>query len=444
LTFAYSSGTLGSSSRMYSDAIKFVSTASPSQSPVILMQPEDRAVTQNQSPIFSVNASGSGTLSYQWRLNGANISGATGTSFTRTNAQSSHAGNYSVIVSSAFGSATSSNAVLTVNSPVTVVTQPQQQTANPGDNITFNVSANGTAPLGYRWRYNGMDIPGATNSNHTVNDVQAEDAGNYSVVIYNLLGGVGSSNAVLTVRTPPEILSHPQEQTVNPGATVVFTVTASGTAPLSYQWQFNGTNISGSGSSYTLNNVQPENAGTYTVNVINPAGIATSDPASLIVRRPPVINTHPLSQSVSAGTNVTFSIVATGSEPMTYQWRKNGTNLTEAAQEELTLNNVQPSDAGSYSVVISNDLGSAMSSNAELTVELPTEIRIDSITILPDGRARLFITGEAGNYGIEATTNLATWLELTNFATSTNWFEFIDSETNLPLRYYRARTTTDE
>ena len=100
---------------------------------------------------------------------------------------------------------------------------------------------------------------------------------------------------------------------MNQGANVTFNVVATGTAPLSYQWQFNGANISGATSaSYTKNNVQASDAGNYSVVVTNVAGTVTSSNAVLTVNVPPSITTQPQGQTVNVGANVTFSVTATG------------------------------------------------------------------------------------------------------------------------------------
>ena len=107
--------------------------------------------------------------------------------------------------------------------------------------------------------------------------------------------------------TPPVFTTQPQSQTVNTGGNVTFTATATGTAPLSYQWSFNGSPIAGAtSSSLTLNNAQTSQAGTYSVQVSNAAGSVKSTGALLTVNPPamlPSITTQPQNQTVTAGVN---------------------------------------------------------------------------------------------------------------------------------------------
>ena len=139
--------------------------------------------------------------------------------------------------------------------PAAVVAPPQNQTVNQGANATFSVVASGTAPLGYQWRFNSVGISGATGTSYTRGSVQPADAGSYSVVVSNAFGTATSSDVLLAVNVPPSITAQPQNQNANQGANATFSVVASGTGPLSYQWQRNSTGIPGATTViYTRNN----------------------------------------------------------------------------------------------------------------------------------------------------------------------------------------------
>jgi len=151
------------------------------------------------------------------------------------------------------------------------------------------------------------------------------------------------------------------------------------------------------------------------------------------------IITQPQDQNVNQGSNAVFSVLATGTPAPTYQWRFNGTNLAGATDTSYLLANAQPTDAGSYSVVVSNIAGMATSSNAVLNVTQPVPPRIDSINLMPGGQIQLQVSGSPGHYAIEATSDLADWSELTNFTITGGVFQHVDTETNLTQRFYRAR-----
>ena len=249
--------------------------------PVITTQPVSLARFVGQAATFSVVASGP-NLNYQWRRNGINIAGATNASYTISSVQTTQAGNYSVMISNPAGSVTSNNAALTVNTAPTITTQPTNQTRFVGQAVTFSVVASGVN-LTYQWRFNDVNIVGATNASYTINNVQEDNAGNYSVVVSNPAGSVTSEARVLTVYGPPRIPSLIPNQTIMAGQSVTFDAYAFGVS-LTYQWRFNGVNIVGAtNATYTVNNAQAGNAGNYSVVVSNPAGSVTSNNAPLTV-----------------------------------------------------------------------------------------------------------------------------------------------------------------
>jgi len=273
---------------------------------------------------------------------------------------------------------------VTVKAAPVITGQPQSLGVGVGSNATFTVTATGTAPLYYQWRKDGTAIGGATGSSYTRVGVQLADAGLYSVVVSNAVGSVESAAAELSVwavETPPVIVTPPQSQTVVAGTNVAFSVVATGTAPLWYQWYRDGNPLAGATQSqYAKAGVQVADAGSYMVVVSNQVGSVSSDPALLIVLEPPVIVTPPQSQAVVAGTNVAFSVVAAGTAPLWYQWSRDGNPLAGATQSQYAKASVQVADAGSYTVVVSNQVGSVTSGAAVLTVYAPPEILVQPVS----------------------------------------------------------------
>jgi hypothetical protein len=269
------------------------------------------------------------------------------------------------------------------------LTQPADQTNNAGSTAQFSVLAAGLPPLGYRWLFNGTNLPAATNifgttSNVlTLTNVASANAGSYRVVVTNAYGSVTSSVATLTVFVPPAITTQPTNLTVYAGSNATFSATASGTAPLAYQWLFNGTNlpagpnVSGTTTNVlTLTNAASANAGSYQVIVTNVYGSVTSSVAALTVVYPPTITTQPTNLTVYAGSTAAFSVTASGTAPLGYRWLFNGTNLpagpniSGTTTNVLTITNVTSANVGSYRLVITNNYGSITSSVATLTVNL--------------------------------------------------------------------------
>jgi hypothetical protein len=445
------------------------------------------AVGVGSKATFAVTATGTAPLSYQWQvdgtnlvngsiLNGPTISGATTNVLKISNAQTNNSGNYTVIVTNFGGMVASSNAVLTVASSPMITMQPTNQTLAVGSTATLAVTAVGTATLRYHWQVNGTNlvnggsISGATTANLTIKNAQTNNSGNYTVIVTNFAGSVTSSNAVLTVAVSPVIVMQPTptNQAMAVGDTATFTVAAVGLAPLSYQWQMNGTNLvdgtdpvngditSGSTTNnLIISNAQTTNSGSYTVIVANSVGSVTSSNALLMVTNvPPGITVQPTSQTVAVGSTVTFSVYGTGTSPFFFQWQKDGANLVDgttisgstisgSTNYMLTISNAQMNDSGNYLLIITNYGGSVTSSNAVLTVIVPSP---SFGNIIAAGGGGFILSGSGGGsngiYYVLTSSNLL--LPLTNWTPiATNQFDsegnFIftnTAQTNAPQEFY--------
>ena len=171
-----------------------------------------------------------------------------------------------------------------------IVTQPQSQTVTNGSDVVFSVVAQSRLAVSYQWQKNGANISGATEASLSLVGVSAGDQATYRVVVTNAYGSTTSAGASLTVNavlTPPSITSQPQSQSVPLGGSAVFSVAASGTAPLRFQWSLNGADIFGqTNSSLDIINASQTDQGSYVVRVSNSAGSTNSQVASLTVLAP--------------------------------------------------------------------------------------------------------------------------------------------------------------
>jgi hypothetical protein len=345
--------------------------------PAITADPTNIVVAGGQPANFSVAATG-GSLFYQWRFNGADIPSADGSTFNIPAASAGDAGSYSVVVTNSEGSVTSQVATLTVWTAPVIATQPADQTVAAGATVQFLVGASGTPTPVYQWWFNGTNLlAGETNAALVLHGVTTGQAGLYSVLVSNEVGAVTSSNALLTVLSPPEITQQPVAQTLVAGSNATFAVVASGAGPLAYQWWFDGTNALAGATAATLalNGVQTTNAGAYHVTVSNSAGSVTSQVATLTVWTPPSISSQPTNLTVVAGADAEFTVVAAGSPAVEFQWWFNVTNLLAGqTAATLVLSNVAPANEGSYFVTVSNAAGTLTSTSAVLTVLIPPVI----------------------------------------------------------------------
>ncbi|MBB6143569.1 hypothetical protein HNQ77_001518 [Silvibacterium bohemicum] len=276
-----------------------------SQAPSIIVPPVSTSTTIGFPATFTVAASGSGTLTYQWFVNGGMVSGATDTTFV-TSAATAAENNESitVVVSSSFGTVTSNPVTLTVSAPakVAITTQPVSQIAVVGQSATLTVVASGSPEINYQWFENGTPVASGPQNSYTTPVLTAAGTQNFYVIVSNPLNQVQSSTAVLTVNaaTPVSITTSPIGEIVATNQPVQLTATVAGSSPYTYQWQFtpaggattilaSNTSLSNT-DSYTVPAMSAANVGAYTVMVNNAAGVPATSAAAQLTLAPPGIN----------------------------------------------------------------------------------------------------------------------------------------------------------
>jgi hypothetical protein len=365
--------------------------------------------------MFSVTATGSQPLAYQWKLNGTNLNGATNASVTVSNVQPTNAGNYSVLVGNTAGSTNSANALLTVNGGGGgSCTPPPSGIVGwwPGNNNASDIvnGNNGTLfgnttfaagevsqAFSFDGNFDSVNLGNPTNlqlQNLTIEAwikrgstnvasltpgggaIMAYGGGGYSFVLEDNgklgLGVVDGVNSSIGTPTVADTNYHHVAMTRN-GTNVVFYVDGAGfpAPPFNQGFSFStpvaiggrGDNASNSflGSIDELAVYNRALTGAEVLAIFN-AG------ANGKCGVPPLITSQPTNVTVTAGNNASFSVTATGSLPLSYQWRLNGTNVSGATNSSVTISNAQPANAGNYSVVVANFVTNVTSSNALLTV----------------------------------------------------------------------------
>jgi hypothetical protein len=396
--------------------------------PSITQQPTGKDVMLGDSVEFAVLVAGSPPLSFQWQLNGQDIDGQTAASLSIPSVEATHEGLYRVLISNTEGSVTTNEVRLTVASPPVVVQaplivqHPTPITVQSGEPARLQVIATGQE-LAFQWLKDGNNISGATQASVAFESTTESDAGNYHVRVSNPGGTTISALATITVTLPPPvagnltITTQPISQTVAPGDSVSFNVTAEGSGVISYQWQLGNFNIPGArASSFSFANVQEIDEGAYRVVISDDTGASiTSDVANLNVSTAPIISAHPESQSITEGDNVTFSVEAQGMGALTYQWLFNGNNIPGARLKEFSFAGTQTADSGQYQVVVSDSAGSTTSDIALLTVVARPDtpaLNIDRISVTGN---TLLIEWQGGPGIIlqaKASLDDASWLDI--------------------------------
>ena len=214
--------------------------------PVISASPTNVTVFPGGNTVLQVMAAGSDPLSYQWRFNASPIAGANEPILSLTNLAPAQSGGYTVVVFNEAGSVESAPATLSVLVVATIVTQPKDvqvrikpdPQAATTTNATFTVLASSSSALRYQWRFNGLDLPGATGTSLTITNVQVAHGGAYDVVITGAAGSLVSTTAYLYPLITPVVSLPPLSQTVVAGGTVTLSVTFTASpAPFTNEWR---------------------------------------------------------------------------------------------------------------------------------------------------------------------------------------------------------------
>jgi hypothetical protein len=349
---------------------------------------------------FEVAATGTKPLKYQWHrdgvklVDGDNIKGTRSSHLVISAAKKEAEGHYKCAVENSAKVVESKAAILTVADKPHVTSHPKDQlNIFPEKRVTLSIAATGTA-MSCQWLKDGVEITdgdgtvGSATNTLSIASVSKSTEGQYACVVRNIAGEDKSEIAIVKAADPPELITEPENRVdAVPGRKVTFSVKVSGSDPLKYQWQrdgvkledangFSGTNT----STLTVARVsKPEHEGEYTCMVSNGCGEATSNAATLTVAVPPCVNVHPVNQeSIVARSKVTFKVDATGTEPLAYQWQRDGVNLvnsnivTGVTTSTLSIKDAKPNrHEGKYKCVISNDVGDIETNSATLSFAIP-------------------------------------------------------------------------
>lgn len=259
----------------------------------------------------------------------------------------------------------------------------------------------------------------------------------HSARAYGLVSKSDGLISMQAVMGAPVISVPPKHSTNTIGTTAKFGISVAGIEPLNFQWRKDGINLHGAdGPMLTVTNVQPSDAGMFSVVVSNVLGFAHSPAATLDVRLSPAVKRPPLSYAAFLGSTIALDADVAGQEPISYQWIKDQVTLPSATNRVLVVTDLSETDAGSYQLVVSNSFGIELSSAAQVTVSPPPTITFNQGQIRIAGSNVFRVV-------VEASSDLMTWTPIrTNSPGIRSHFSSAWSDLgswSAPRRFYRLR-----
>jgi hypothetical protein len=433
-----------------SKAISNAATITVNVAPSVSISPSSVVIDVGQSQAFTSSVSG-GTLpySYQWYLNSAAVSGATGASWTFTPSSSGSYNVYVVITDNLGVQATSNIPIVTVNGALSVSVSPSTVVVDVGQSQLFNSSVTGgTSPYSYQWYLDGSPVSGAASASWTYTP-SSPGSHNVYVEVTDAVSAIATSNIVpVTVDAELSVSITPTSATLDLGESQLFNSTVSGgTSPYSYQWYLDGAAVSGAtSSSWTFT---PPSTGSYIVYVKitdSVSATATSGTATVTVNAALSVSISVASATLDVGLSQTFtSSVSGGTGPYSYQWYLNGVPVYGATGAFWSF---IPSTSGSYTVyVIVTDSAStptnATSNTASVSVNpQPTVSVSPSNATISLSQSQNFIASPSGG----TSPYVYQWYEngtLAPGATSSTW-TFTPSLVGFYLIYVKVTDSVSE
>ncbi|MBD3345715.1 MAG: hypothetical protein GF401_11700 [Chitinivibrionales bacterium] len=363
---------------------------------------DPQTIAQGGSVTFTVSADGATPFTYEWTKGGEVVGNSA--SLQITDAATIDEGTYTVTVSNSWGSDQATTSQLTVIDTVVITVQPSpSDTGIPvGGSVTYSVTATGEGAIQYDWRKDGVST-GETNSNITISNAQASDAGGYTCRAYNSVSEQISQTATLAVAAdaPSNVTITPGNSTIEVGESITFTASADGATPFTYQWYLNGNAIetNGTSSSYTVQNATTGNSGTYTVTVGNSAGSETSTGVILnVLSAPDNVVLNPGNSTIAEGDSFQFTTSVTGgTPPFTYTWYRDGNMLSGETAQSLTLDAASVNDNGVYQV-----RGGPAGISSETASNTVTLTVVDTIEITQQPQSASRLVGESHTLSVVA------------------------------------------
>ncbi len=387
-------------------------------SPVLLSEPSSLSLVEGSPLDLRIEFQASEPYTITWFKDGSAVPGATGASLQFGSSTMDLSGTYFARVENEAGAISTSPFVINIDKridPPAVTGVSGDQTVVKGTSAALEVSFTGTSPVKVDWLLNGkMLIPGGGPS-ITLGDISAEFAGVYTAVLSNSAGEARATVGAVTVLEPLSWARLPESRSIRSGESVTFSALAKGTDPIQYTWFFNGVRYPVSGPTLSIGEATPDQSGSFRVTASNAVGEITSPVFSLEVLERPAITIQPEDVILAQGSPLQLTAGAKGSEPLAYQWFRDGQPLAGAKSPTLSIPQAGEEHEGFYHLTVYNAVGE--DSTRVITVEIgkAPEIAFQPAPVsTPAGRASLFWLEAEGDGPLEyrwmseATTLLTT------------------------------------
>jgi hypothetical protein len=330
----------------------------------------------NPLTLSVVISGGSGVFTYEWRKNGATFGAPSSPNLTFNSLVNGDAATYTCTVRDTVADAqvVTDPAVVRVQSPLVITTQPVSAQVYVGDLVQFNVAATGGyTPLSYQWRWNSLPIQGSTSANYA-SVATLQFPGNFSCVVTDANGtSVISQVATLGVFPRLVIQNPPQGGNFYVDESHALIVNATGgNGTLTYEWIRDGETVPGAATlALAFANLQESDSGEYQCVVRDAFNAEViTDPVTLQVGTLPEITLDPQSANLYTGEPYTMGLLLEGGlAPVTYQWRKGGILLPQETGPAFNIASASPAVAGVYQCTVRDARDTTLlSAEATLTV----------------------------------------------------------------------------
>ena len=348
----------------------------PVQPPVIYGLPGSLVLNYGQSLQLSPSTMGTQPMAFVWRRNGVVLTSRSSANFEKSSVTAADAGSYTLTATNPAGTVTSVAVEVTVLAPVApaIYGLPSTVVRDHGTTLSISPSVIGSTPMTFQWMKDGVDLVDSTSSSLWKSQATVADSGAYTLRATNLVGSAISTVVTVIVQEPaaPAIYGLPESLLLDYGAYLSVSPTVTGTSPITCRWRKDGVLLPSDLSAYfSRSYVTEADSGDYTLTVSNQSGTFTSAPMRVTVKAalPPTITYQPRSLVCFPGHTANFRAAATGTNPFSYQWYRNGVAIPGATGAALQVPDVNAALTGRYQLVISNPAGAAYTTEARLEID---------------------------------------------------------------------------